>query len=115
MKPLDFLEYGLLGCPSHLVLLVGTTILKGLREVFRIRGVRALGFLKVWPARMPQPQSCRSSAWNHHPERAHGGVIRIRDVRVCVFFVWPAWMPQPQSCSSARNHHPERAQGDLKD
>ena len=63
----------LLGCPSHLVLLVGTTILKGLREVFRIRGVRALGCLKVWPARMPQPQSCLSSAWNHHPERAQGG------------------------------------------
>ena len=72
-EALGFLEYGLLGCPSHLVLLVGTTILKGLREVFRIRGVRALGFVKVWPARMPQPQSCRSSAWNHQPERAQGG------------------------------------------
>ena len=65
--------YGLLGCPSpSRVLLLGTTILKGLRGILRIRGVRALGFLKVWPARMPQP--CRSSAWNRHPERARLGL-----------------------------------------
>ena len=41
--------YGLLGCPSpSRVLLLGTTIVKGLRGVLRIRGVRALGFF-VWP------------------------------------------------------------------
>ena len=58
--------------PAVFLLLLGTAILKGLREVLRIRGVRALGFLKVWPARMPQPR--RSSAWNRHPERARLGL-----------------------------------------
>ena len=49
-------------------------------------GVRVWGFQKygrVWPAWMPQPQSC-SSAGNHHPERA-GGLKDYEVLRLSVF------------------------------
>ena len=80
---------------------------KGLRAL-RILGVRILGF-KVWPAWMHQP--CRSSARNHHPERAGGlkdwgleglGFEGFGDLNNCgVLRVWGfkglAWSDAPAS------------------
>ena len=89
-----------MGCRGRVVLLVGTTILKGL-GVLRIVGVRVLWFLKVWSGWMPQ--QCRSSARNHHPERAEG-LKGYEVLRVWGLKLRPERMPR-RFCSSGPNHH----------
>ena len=86
--------------PSRVVLLLGTTILKGLRGVLRIGALRAWGFKGlvvlrimrpsgfvvsgVWPGRMLQP--FRSSGRNHHPGR-----VKFKGLRIRVLRAWVLW------------------------